>query len=306
MNFSHSKIRQLRGLDFSHKAGTSLLAISLISGCTLLSLGGMASASSKTSLSSLVPAKIRATGHLTDLVNSPYTPMEYQATPGGPIVGFDIDIANAIAKKLGLKLVVTNTPNFAELIPAVETSRTDIVDSSVQDLTSRQGAVHFVDDFRTGTQFMGLKSNTGKLTTTASLCGKTVAVQSGTNYAKRIALLSKSICPAGKPIATLSVTSPPEQNTQVEIGRAIALAQGPEINGALELSQPNKWHVIGKTFDPLNYGIMFSKSDPKLGVAIKDALNAIIKDGSYNKILAKWHMSGDGVTSATIDKGGIA
>jgi len=306
VNVSQRKDRVLQGFGLARRARVSFLVMTVVAGSAMISFGAEASASAKTSLSSLVPAKIRASGSLTDLVNSPYTPMEYQATAGGPIVGFDIDVAKAIAKELALKLVVTNTPSFAELTPAVQTGRTDIVDSSMLDLTSRHASLHFVDDFVTGTQFMGLASNTAKLTTNAALCGKTVAVQSGTSYAAQIATLSKSICPATKPIATISVTSPPEQQTQVQIGRAIALAQGPEINGALGLSQPNKWHVVGKTFSVLDYGIVFNKSNTKLGVALKAALNALIKNGTYNKILAKWHLSGDGVTAATIDKGGSA
>jgi polar amino acid transport system substrate-binding protein len=306
VNISQRKDCALQGFGLARRARVSLLVMTVVSGSALISFGAAASASAKTPLSSLVPAKIRATGNLTDLVNSPYTPMEYQATAGGPIVGFDIDVARAIAKELALKLVVTNTPNFAELTPAVQTGRTDIVDSSMLDLTSRHASLHFVDDFVTGTQFMGLAAKTAKFTTNAALCGKTVVVQSGTSYAAQIAKLSKSICPATKPIATISVTSPPEQQTQVQIGRAIALAQGPEINGALDLSQPNKWHVIGKTFNVLDYGIVFNKSNTQLGVALKAALNALIKNGTYNKILVKWHLSGDGVTAATVDKGGSA
>ena len=304
MSNSQRGVRGRGDVSLVRRSGASLVVMSLVTGGALFSLGTSASASSKASPSSMVPAKIRATGNLSDMVNSPYTPMEYQAAAGGAIVGFDIDVATALAKELKLKLVVTNTPNFAELIPAVESSRTDIVDSSVIDLTSRHGSIHFVDDFVTGTQFLGLNSSSSTLKSNSSLCGKTVALQSGTSYAAQIATLSKSICPSKKPISTISVTSPPEQQTQVQIGRAVALAQGPEINGALELSQKGKWHVIGKTFNVLDYGIMFNKNDTQLGKAIQAGLNVLIKNGTYNKILVKWHLSGDGVKAATIDKGG--
>jgi polar amino acid transport system substrate-binding protein len=229
--------------------------------------------------------------------------MEYQKTPGGPIVGFDIDIATALAKELGLSLVVSNTPNFSELIPAVQTNRVDISDSSVHDTTQRESSIHFVDDFSSGIQFMGLKSKTAKLTTHADLCGDTVMVQAGTNYAAKIAEFSKSICPAGKPIATLGAASPPDEVQQIQIGRAIAIAEGPESNGYLELTQPGKWHLIGKSWDLFKYGIMFKKNDAQLGIALRDALTVLIQNGTYKQILTKWDLSGDGVTSATIDNG---
>jgi len=118
VNISQRRVCALQGFGLARRTRISLLVMTVVSGSALISVGAAASASAKTPLSSLVPAKIRATGNLTDLVNSPYTPMEYQATPGGPIVGFDIDVARAIAKELALKLVVTNTPSFAELTPA--------------------------------------------------------------------------------------------------------------------------------------------------------------------------------------------
>ena len=291
-----------RSIGRVRRAGASVVAMTLVSGGALLASSSPSSASAK-SLKAEVPANIRATGQLTDLVNSPYPPMEYQKTTGGPIVGFDIDIATAVAKVLGLKLVVTNTPNFSELSPAVTTSRVNIVDSSVFDFTSRHSTVHFVDDFTSGAQFLGLKSTSGSITTNAGLCGKTVMVQSGTSFAADIAALSKKVCPAGQKIATLSATALPDQMQQVKLGRAVALVQGPESNGYVLLTQPGKWHVIGTIFNPSLMGIMFNKSNTQLGIALRDAVNVLIKNGQYAKILAKWGLTGDGVKAATINHG---
>lgn len=300
MSISNSEICPQLRPGLARRAGSAALVISVLSGGVLISFSGPASASS---LKSEVPAAIRATGNLTDLVNSPYPPMEYQATTGGPIVGFDISIAGAVATALGLKLVVTNTTNFSELTPSVATGRTDIVASGTADFISREGSVHFVDYFESGVQFAGLKSMSASITTNAGLCGKTVVVQSGTSIGASVTQLSKSICHSGKQISVLLASGLPDQILQVKLGRAVALVQGPESNGYLGSTQPGKWHIIGKTFNAYFYGIQFSKKDPKLGIALRDALQSIINNGTYAKILAKWNLTGDGVTSATIDHG---
>lgn len=259
-------------------------------------------ATANAGLAKLVPASIRSSGQLTDLVNSPFPPMEYQANPGGPIVGVDIDIARAIAQTLGLKLVVTNTPNFSELIPAVESHRTDIVESGTFDLRSRQGVVHFVNYFRTGDQFLALKARAGGMTSNKSMCGKTVVVQAGTSYPTQIAALSASECGSSTAIKVLTVQTPPDQLQQVTIGRADALVQGPEGNEYVSQQHPGQWQAVGTLFHPVDYGIMFSKSNPQLGVALRDALNSLIKSGAYQKILAKWHLSQSALSSSTIDQ----
>jgi polar amino acid transport system substrate-binding protein len=229
--------------------------------------------------------------------------MEYQKTPGGAIVGFDIDLAGAVAKALGLKLVVTNTSNFSELTVSIETKRTDISDSSVTDFTSRESTVHFVDDFQSGVQFLGLSKVTSGLNSYTAVCGKTVVIQTGTAFASTVAALSKKVCPSNNQIKTLGVAQPPDELQQVQLGRAFAVAQGPESNGYTELTQPGKWRVIGKTFHPYFYGMMFNKSNTQLGVALRAALQSLIKNGQYAKILAKWDLKGDGVKSATINHG---
>ncbi len=284
------------------------LAVVLLAAACGSSSGGSASSttspsatSSASSLNAMLPASIRSSGVLTDLVNSPYPPMEFQAQTGGPIVGVDISLATAAAKLLGVKLQVTNTPNFSELIPAVESNRTDIVWSATFDLKSRLGTVHFVDYFRTGDEFLGLEATSANLTTNKDLCGKTIAVQAGTSFPVQIAELSAKLCGSSSSMKVLTVQTPPEQALQVKIGRAAALINGPESNAYLASQQPGQWHVIGTIFSPVYFGVMFSKDDPELGLAIQAALKELMKNGTYGRVLSDWHLGTSALSSPSID-----
>lgn len=284
---------------------TTLAVVVLAAACGSSS-GGSASSraapsAASSGLNAMLPASIRSSGVLTDLVNSPYPPMEFQAQTGGPIVGVDISLATAAAKLLGVKLQVTNTPNFSELIPAVESNRTDIVWSATFDLKSRLGTVHFVNYFRTGDEFLGLKATSASLTTNKDLCGKTIAVQAGTSFPVQIAQLSATLCGSSSSMKVLSVQTPPEQALQVKIGRAAALINGPESDAYLASQQPGQWHVIGTIFSPVYFGVMFPKNDPQLGLAIQAALKALMKNGTYGRVLSQWHLSTSALSYPSID-----
>src|SRR6266568_7621774 len=71
-----------------------------------------------------LPESIKQAGTLRLTVNSTYAPMEYRDPTTNQLVGLDIDLANAIARRLGLKIISRETP-FAELTPAWQTKRAD-------------------------------------------------------------------------------------------------------------------------------------------------------------------------------------
>ena len=76
-------------------------------------------------------------------VNSTYAPMEYRDPTTNELVGLDIDLANELAKRLGVKIVWSETP-FAELIPSLQTKRADFIISGISDrsLAARDRGFH--------------------------------------------------------------------------------------------------------------------------------------------------------------------
>ncbi|WP_353702360.1 transporter substrate-binding domain-containing protein [Bradyrhizobium sp. INPA03-11B] len=52
--------------------------------------------------------------------------------------------------------------------------------------------------------------------------------------------------------------------------------------------EENRYAVLGKPFFSTTLGIAFSKDDPQLGQAIKDALVSLIANGTYQDLLRKW------------------
>src|SRR5436190_24164005 len=118
-----------------------------------------------------LPEAIKQAGSLRLTVNSTYAPMEYRDPASNELVGLDIDLAGELAKRLGVKIVWSETP-FAELIPSLQTKRADFIISGISDRASRRETADFVDYLVTGPQFFVLAESDVK--STADLCGKKV------------------------------------------------------------------------------------------------------------------------------------
>ena len=100
------------------------------------------------SIAATVPADIRSGGRLVIGVNLPYAPNEFR-DDYGKLVGFDVDLMNAIARTLGL------TPDYREvafdaIIPAVQAGDFHVGMSSFTDTRAREQMVDFVNYFEAG------------------------------------------------------------------------------------------------------------------------------------------------------------
>ena len=74
--------------------------------------------------------------------------------------------------------------------------------------------------------------------------------------------------------------------------------------GAYIAEQHNgEFEVPGATYAPRRYGIVLPKESDELALAVQAAVQALIDDGTYAKILAKWGQETGAVVSATINDG---
>ena len=126
-----------------------------------------------------LPEAIKQAGTLRLTVNSTYAPMEYRDPTTNQLVGLDIDLANELAKRLGLKIIWSETP-FAELIPSLQTKRADFIISGISDRSSRRETADFIDYLATGPQFFVLTDNAAK--SPIDLCSKKVGTTRSTSF----------------------------------------------------------------------------------------------------------------------------
>jgi polar amino acid transport system substrate-binding protein len=233
-----------------------------------------------------LPAEIKQAGTLRLTVNSTYAPMEYRDPATNELVGLDIDLANELAKRLGVKIVWGETP-FAELIPSLQTKRADFIISGISDRNSRREAADFIDYLTTGPQFFVLADHEAKAAT--DLCGKKVGTTRSTSFPVEIEKWSKRNCEAaGRP----AIQYAPGENSidvrnQLKQGRIDAAVQGSETLPYAQQQEAGKYRVVGEPFATGYQGIMFRKDDAALREVVTEQLAAMIADGSYKTILDK-------------------
>ncbi len=254
---------------------------------------GAALASAGTCAAEL-PAPIRAAGTFRLSINSTYAPMEYRDPADNELKGLDVDLAAALAKRLGVGIAWTDVP-FDQLIPSLQTGRTDFIISGFSDRASRREVMDFVDYLATGPQFFVLTDNPAQ--TPAELCGKRVGTVRSTSFPAEVEKWSQANCQgSGKaPIQYMPGENSIDVRNQLKQGRVDAAVQGSETLPYAQSNEPGRYRLLGEPFAVGYQGIAFRKDAGPLREAVTGALEAIIADGSYAAILAKWGLGANAV-----------
>jgi polar amino acid transport system substrate-binding protein len=247
-----------------------------------------------------VPASIRDSGTLHLSVNAIYPPMEFKDPGDNKLVGLDIDLGEALAERMGLKIVWQESA-FEQLIPSLTTGRTDFILSGISDLPARRETMDFVDYLQSGAQFYTLAASPFKAP--EDLCGKRVGTSRTTSFPAQIRAFSAAHCEAaGKPaIVEVDAESTVDARAQLKQGRIDAAVQGAETIPYFMGQDPGTFSIVGAPFTMVRQGIAFRKTDTAFRDAVADTLGALIADGTYGRILAKWHLSANAVPAPLIN-----
>src|ERR1035437_756489 len=245
----------------------------------------------------LLPAKIAKAGTLVIATSPNYAPNEFKDDAGKP-VGWAIEVGDAIAAKLGLKADY-QVARFENIIPGIVGGKIDVGESSFTDTVVREKQVDFVNYYVAGIQWA---SGAGKTVDPDNACGLKVAVQA-TTYQDTVEVPAKSAAcvKAGKPaIQKLSLDTQDAAANAVALGQADAFSADSPVTlyGLVQLK--GKLQTAGKTFEAAPYGMAVAKNSG-MAKAVQAALQSMVDDGSYGKILDKWGVSDGGLKKITIN-----
>ena len=279
-------------------AATATLAVS---GCSAGSDSGSSESTSAASgasekvdeIANTVPEAIKSSGKLIVGVNIPYAPNEFK-DPSGKIVGFDVDLVNAVAATLGLTPEYREA-DFAKIIPSIQGETFNIGMSSFTDTKEREQTVDFVTYFSAGILWA---QRPGEPIDPNNACGKKVAVQATTTEeTEELPAKSKACTDAGKPaIDIIKFDGQDAATNAVVLGQADAMSADSPVT-AYAIKQSNgKLEAAGEIADAAPYGWPVKKDSP-LAQSLKQALEHLIENGKYKEIATNW-----GVESGMIDK----
>lgn len=263
--------------------------------------------------------KLVQAGKLIVCSDIPYPPFEFLDDQGNP-VGSDIEIAQGIADRLGLKLEVVNTV-FDYIIPAVTGGKCDLIVSDQNISPDRTAQVDMIPYFKAGQAFAVLKGNPENIATELDLCGKKVAAETsttevqyleGTDTYKTNGGLKGKCTAAGK-------TAPEAVKFEKDTDAFLAL-QANQVDAYFADLPVVGYYVQqhGDQFEiapipplaPITVGMSVVKVDANhpatasghtvIGDAVKAALLAMMADGSYTQILDKFGLGEGALTPADV------
>lgn len=311
---THTRGIRLAALVAGAASITALSACSSSGGSTGSSTGGGSSSTSAASVgggsssaaggsSSSAGGSAYAGKTISVAAVSDYPPISFSEAGSTDIKGVAVDILQAAAKELGATFQLQNT-SFDSLIPSLQAGRELIASGGATDTPTNEKATLMVDFMQAGVQLVVPSGNPKGIKSLDQACGFTVAVLAGSpTYQGLISDASDKCTKAGKPKINMSTfKTADEALLALKAGRTDAELDSSVLQ-SYRLQQGVGIQVVGGTLSPLPIAFQVLPSNKALADALKGAIQKLIDNGSYQKILAKWKMTSGALKAAGIDLG---
>jgi polar amino acid transport system substrate-binding protein len=265
-----------------------LLALAMIAAVVALAgCGGTKTETTETTGTETADIKLVKEGVLTVGSDTAFPPFE--SMNGATAEGFDVDLAEAIAKELGYTMDFTSQ-KFDTLIPQLNAGGTfDIILSGMTITPEREQEILFSEPYIDSNQsiavvkgkFAKLDGNDPAAINTA-FTGKIISVQSGTTgetWAKENLKGAAQIVPFDDTLAAFSA---------LNAGKVDAVVNDLPVSAYLVKSSYTGDELVAEIPTGEQYGIGIAKANPELKTAIDEALQKITDSGEYKTIYMKW------------------
>ena len=221
-------------------------------------------------------------GKLTVVAELGFAPFEYMDEKTGEPVGFDVDVINAVAEKMGLTASYLPNQKFDTLVPIIKQGgKADVSIAAVTITDERMESVDFSEPYLDSNQAIIVAKGSSETEETLNDASKQVVCQGGTTGDEWI----------GENLPD-AVRVPVDDVTAALTGVQTGLYQ------AMVVDLPVASYMLSQSFSDLEivkeiptgeqYGIAVSKDNPELTQAVNKALEDMKSDGTMKEIETKW------------------
>jgi len=223
------------------------------------------------------PAKVYVVG-----TDAAYAPFESQ-NEKGEIVGFDIEVVQAIAKKAGFEVKFVNTP-WEGIFNTLQQGDRDLVVSAVTITDERKQTMDFSAPYFDAQQLIAVRQDS-KVAKFADLKKLKVGVQTGTTGDEAVSKLLGKTNPNIKRFESTPLALKELESGGVD---AVVADNGVVIHYVANNPGGKFKTVTDKEFVPEQYGIALKKGNAELLAKVNEGLAGIKADGTYNQIYTKY------------------
>lgn len=224
-------------------------------------------------------------------VSPTYPPFRFKDPTNNELRGFDIDLLEAMAQKMGAKITWTQVA-FQQYLGSLLTKRVDLL-VDLADTQERRKSMDLLDYYVAYSVFFTMHDKVDRFPNAEALCGRSVSVERATTWPDQVTKWSDEHCTKlGKPpVVMVDTSSPADTLVQLKQGRVDAAVSGAGTLAYQNTLDNNLYMVIAKLNDGEMVGEGFAKDNPQLGQELKKALIAVIFDGTYKKLMRKWNLA---------------
>ncbi|SFK41760.1 ABC transporter substrate-binding protein [Geodermatophilus ruber] len=222
------------------------------------------------------------------------------AEDGQTIVGFDVDLFQLVAQKLGLDAQF-QTADFGSIIAGVGSGRYEAGVSSFTINPERLQQANMVSYYNAGTQWATKQGNPEDVDPD-NACGLSIAVQRGTVQVDDITARSEACTAAGNEAITIDQYDAQSDATAAVVsGRNVAvLADSPVMAYAVQQTR-GQLELLGDIYDSAPYGYVIRQDQPEFAAAVRDAVQSLIDDGTYTEVLQRWGVEDGAITDPAVN-----
>ncbi|MFE4534489.1 ABC transporter substrate-binding protein [Streptomyces scopuliridis] len=261
------------------------------------------------SIAALVPAEIRERGTL-EVVNAAGSvpPLGFYATDDKTVIGVEPDLASLVADVLGLKPHY-NTVDWANIFVGLDSGKYDLGLSNITVTEERKEKYDFATYRLDNIAFEARKGTGWRVKGPADVAGRTIGVGSGTNQEKLLVDWSKANVKKGlKPTEIKIYQNSSDYYLALGSGRLDAYL-GPNPVAAYHSASTGQTEIIG-TFSGAGDEVQgkiaaTTKKGNGLIEPFRQAIDTVIENGTYRKVLERWGLANEAVPSSELNPEGL-
>lgn len=208
-----------------------------------------------------------------------YVPFEFIDEETGELVGFDIDLMNALAEEAGIEIEY-ETLEFDGIVAGISSGRFDIAIAGMTITEERQESIDFTQPYYEAGLILAVRDDNEEIKSIEDVDGKVVATRTGSTSETYLKEHTDAIPEAFPQII--------EGYQNVLAGRADAVLYDlPNVLFYSEQEAEGRLKTVGEKLTGEEYGIAFPKGS-ELRDVIDEALTTLKENGTYDDIYEKW------------------
>lgn len=249
-------------------------------------------------IAALVPQEIRDSGKLVIGASIDYAPAEFRADDLQTAIGYDVDLGKALGRVLDLETEVS-AADFASILPGIG-SKYDVGISSFTITDERTANYTMISYIAVGSSFAVKVGNEAGFDPD-DVCGRTVAVQTGTYQEEALSALSGECADGGsETVDILKFASQADVTTNVAGGKAEAMYADSTVSEYSVALTDGQLEVVGGVRESEPQGIVLPADDAELTEAMQQAMQHLMDDGTWAEILEAWGPTDAALTTAEV------